>query len=150
MKIRKKTMILLVAVITFISGCLSLNVQAETINSDTYIIEYTDSVQPRGYYLAEGTSGIAKVSTYTMNATGVTTAARLCDVAVTVRVEKYLEDRDCWVYYTSWQTSNENAYTASISNTIYVDLGYFYRVVSTHTAGTETSSSSTNALWMGL
>ena len=105
-------------------------------------------VQPRGYYLAEGVSSISKTGTYTINATGVTTAARKCNVAVAVTVEQFRNDQ--WYYYTSWQTSNTNAYTASISKTIYVDLGYFYRVVSTHAAGTDGSSSFTNALWMGL
>ena len=106
------------------------------------------AAQPWGYYLAEGTSSISKTGTYTINATGVTTAARRCDVSVLVTVEQFRNDT--WYYYTSWQTSNSAAFTASISKTIYVDLGYFYRVVSTHGAGTDASSSFTNALWMGL
>ena len=105
-------------------------------------------VQPRGYYLAQGTSSISKTGTYTMNATGVTTAARDCTVSVLVTVEQFRNDK--WYYYTSWQTTKENASTAAISKTIYVDLGYFYRVVSVHGAETDSSSSATNALWMGL
>lgn len=117
-------------------------------NLNVYAVENNVS-HTRGVYLAEGNSSISKVSMYKINATGVTTAAKKCNVSVTVKVEKYLEDRG-WVYYTSWQTSNSNAYTAAISKTLTVDLGYFYRVISTHTAGTDTSSSATNAIWMGL
>lgn len=110
--------------------------------------ENESAIQPRGYYLAEGTSSISKTGTYTINATGVTTAARDCTVSVLVTVEQFRNDK--WYYYTSWQTTKENASTAVISKTIYVDLGYFYRVVSVHGAETDGSSSFTNALWMGL
>jgi len=144
---KKKVNILLLVLMIFVAGCFNLSVEAAAPTSEEYMSEST--IQPRGYYLAEGTSGITKVSTYKLNAMGDTTAARRCEVSVSVVVEKYLEDRG-WVYYTSWQTTNTNAFSASISKTIYVDLGYFYRVVSTHTAGTDTSSSFTNAIWMGL
>lgn len=117
-------------------------------NIDVKASNNESTVQPRGYYLAQGTSSISKTGTYTINATGVTTAARKCNVAVLVMVQQYRNDT--WYNYTSWQTSKEDAFTASISKTIYVDLGYYYRVVSVHGAETDSSSSATNALWMGL
>ena len=137
MKIKK--IISYALILIFIISLTNIDVKASNEGSN---------VQPRGYYLAQGTSAISKTGTYTINATGVTTAARKCDVSVLVMVQQYRNDT--WYNYTSWQTSKENASTVAISKTIYVDLGYFYRVVSTHGAGTDASSSFTNALWMGL
>lgn len=133
---------ILILMIVMLFSFVNIEVRANENNIDEV------SVQPRGYYLAEGTSSITKTGMYTISATGVTTAARKCNVSVMVTVQQFRNDK--WYNYTSWQVSNENAYTATISNTIYVDLGYYYRVVSVHGAETDSSSSSTNAIWMGL
>ena len=139
----------IVVVITIVTMIVSFDlIDAKANGNELSEIKSENTIQPRGYYLAEGTSAITKTGTYTINATGVTTAARKCNVSVMVTVQQFRNDT--WYYYTSWQTSNENAFTAAISKTIYVDLGYFYRVVSTHGAETDGSSSFTNAIWMGL
>ena len=147
MRIKEKIWIMMI-LIAMVANFFNIEVKASENNVNECEINIESVVQPRGYYLAEGTSSISKTGTYTINATGVTNAARKCDVSVLVTVEQFRNDK--WYFYTSWQTSKENAFAAAISNTIYVDLGYFYRVVSVHGAGTDSSSSFTNAIWMGL
>lgn len=143
-----KRIVYLLIVISIVSSFINIEVKAKEEIENGYTLTSESYIQPRGYYLAEGTSAITKTGMYTINATGVTTAARKCNVSVMVTVQQFRNDK--WYYYTSWQLSKENASTAAISNTIYVDLGYYYRVVSVHGAETDSSSSFTNAIWMGL
>ena len=109
---------------------------------------YTDS-QTRGVYLASGDSAISKINSYTIGAAGNTNAAIRCKVSVAVIVEKYDMERDLWLFVTSWTKTNENAFTAGISKSLIVDSGYYYRVRSSHYAGSDASSSCTNALYVG-
>lgn len=102
----------------------------------------------RGVYLASGDSAITKHSSYEIGASGVTTAAVRCDVTVIVIVERYNMQTDGWQFITSWTKENTNAFTAAISKSLIVDSGYYYRVRSLHYAGTDSSSSWTNALYV--
>lgn len=103
----------------------------------------------RGVYLASGDSGISKINSYTIGATGKTNATLKCDVSVTTIVERYNMETDRWAFITSWTKENTNAFTAIISKSLVVDSGYYYRVRSLHYAGTDASSSWTNALYVG-
>ena len=57
-------------------------------------------------------------------------------------------EKDAWQFITSWNQTNESAFTAAISKKLIVDSGYYYRVRCLHTAGTDSSSSWTNALYV--
>ena len=103
----------------------------------------------RGVYLATGSSSISKISSYQIGVGGITNAAIRCDVSVSVIVEKYNLERDIWGFVTSWRVTNENAFTAAISKSLIVDSGYYYRVRCLHYAGSDASSSYTNALYVG-
>lgn len=104
---------------------------------------------PRGVYLASGSSSVSKISSYQIGVGGITNAAVRCNVSVSVIVEKYNLERDIWGFVTSWRQTNENAFTAAISKSLTVDSGYYYRVRSLHYAETDSSSSCTNALYVG-
>lgn len=103
---------------------------------------------PRGVYLATGNSGITKISSYQIGASGRTNAAVRCDVGVVAIVERYNMQTDGWQFITSWKQENTNALSATVSKTLVVDSGYYYRVRSLHYAETDSSSSCTNALYV--
>lgn len=103
---------------------------------------------PRGVYLATGNSGITKISSYQIGASGRTNAAVRCDVGVVAIVERYNMQTDGWQFITSWKQENSNALSATVSKSLVVDSGYYYRVRSLHYAETDSSSSCTNALYV--
>lgn len=109
---------------------------------------YSDT-QTKGVYLASGDSAISKINSYTIGVAGNTNAAIRCKVSVSVIVERYNMDTDRWMFITPWTNTNENAFTAGISKSLVVDSGYYYRVRSLHYAGSDSSSSYTNALYVG-
>ena len=121
--------------------------------STSYLVESSElvgyAVIPRGIYLASGSSSISKQSSYQIGASGITNAAVRCDVSITTIVERYNLETDRWGFITSWTVEKENAFTAAISKSLIVDSGYYYRVRSLHYAGTDSSSSYTNALYVG-
>lgn len=103
---------------------------------------------PRGVYLLKGNSAITKISSYQIGAGGITNAAVRCNVAIITIVERYNMQTDGWQFITSWTQENSNALSAAISKTLVVDSGYYYRVRCLHYAGTDSSSSWTNALYV--
>ena len=105
--------------------------------------------QTRGIYLASGDSAISKISSYKIGAAGETTAATRCDVEVVVIVERYNMETDRWAFITSWTAAKEDALYVAISKSLVVDSGYYYRVRCLHYAGSDASSSCTNALYVG-
>lgn len=109
---------------------------------------YGHAVVSRGVYLASGDSAITKQSSYKIGASGLTTAAVRCNVAVIAIVERYNMQTDGWQFITSWKQENTNAFTAAVSKSLVVDSGYYYRVRSLHYAGSDSSSSCTNALYV--
>lgn len=104
--------------------------------------------QTKGVYLASGDSAISKINSYTIGVAGNTNATIRCKVSVSVIVERYNMEQDSWLFITSWTKTNENAFTAGISKSLVVDSGYYYRVRSLHYAGSDASSSCTNALYV--
>lgn len=115
--------------------------------TDSALIGYGE-LQTRGVYLADFCSIINKISSTKIGAGGITNAAVKCKVSVTSIVERKNSDGD-WERVTSWTQTNASALTAGVSKSLTVGTGYYYRVRSLHYAGTDGSSSYTNALWMG-
>jgi len=144
----------LVGIATF-SG-LKLPVMAEELEEDLDYSYFTAdnalfgyiAAQTRGVYLASGDSAISKISSYKIGAAGETTAATRCDVSLTVIVERYNMEADMWGFITSWTAEKEDALYVAISKSLVVDSGYYYRVRSLHYAGSDASSSYTNALYV--
>ena len=121
------------------------NVEFSTLLTEDALVGYI-IMQTRGIYLAEGYSVITDAGSGKIGCGGITNAAQRCKVSVNVIVEKKVSGS--WTRVTSWSASNTNALTVSISKTLAVGSGYYYRVRSVHTAGTDGSSSYTEGMWM--
>ena len=89
-----------------------------------------------------------KISSTKVGAGGVTNANVRCTVKVNAILEKK-NSSGTWVRVTSWLQTNENAYSAVVSKSVIVESGYYYRVRCYHYAGSDTSSSFTDALKIG-
>lgn len=114
------------------------------LNEDTLVGTTQD--QTWGIYLAEGNSYISKISSTKIGAGGDTMAARKCQVSVTAIVERLVNGN--WVRVTSWTSTTTSGYSATVSKSLTVATGYYYRVRSAHYAASDVSSSCTDALWM--
>ena len=156
---KKKVSALLLACMISVSGIWSSDfkvhaqedVQSENIDlsyfmGDTALIGYAD-LQTRGVYLVNGRSMISKISNTMIGVGGSTTAAEKCKVTITSIVERYVNGK--WARVTSWTATNENAIAVTLSKSLIVASGNTYRVRSSHYAGTDVSSSCTNALYVG-
>lgn len=103
-------------------------------------------ISTRGVYLVDGISVINDAGNNTVGAGGITSAARLCKVAVTAIVEKY--DNGGWERVTSMFNEKEDALSVFTSKYVKVSSGYYYRCRCTHYAGTDVGYSYTNSLRM--
>lgn len=121
------------------------NVELSEVWTDDAIVGYGQS-QTRGVYLLQGISVINNAGGGKIGCGGITEAAKKCKVHVATVVERKVNGS--WVRVTSWSATNASAYSVSISKTLSVASGYYYRVRSTHYASTDVSSSYTSALWM--
>lgn len=121
------------------------DVELSDIMTEDALIGYAES-QTWGVYLARGFSIINDAGSGKIGCGGITEAAVKCKVSVNVVVERKVNGS--WTRVTSWSSSNASAYSVSVSKTLSVGSGYYYRVRSTHTAGTDTGSSCTENLWM--
>lgn len=155
MKKRMLTMFLaIMTCVTFIWST-GADAKAEGIGEDVSFSELlTESalvgiaeLQSRGIYLAEGNSIINKISASKIGAGGSTIAAVKCKVSITSIVERL--DNGLWGRVTSWTSTTTSGYSASLSKSLTITRGYYYRVRSAHYASTDVSSSCTSALWMG-
>jgi len=154
---KKRVLSLLLAIMLCIVGMVNMKVDVEAevtsedvdmsvIETDSALIGYAQN-QTWGVYLSDGYSIINKMSPTKVGAGGATSA----NVKCTVKVNAILERKTAsggWARVTSWLQTNENAYTAIISKSVTVSNGYYYRVRSYHYAGSDTTSSCTNALYM--
>lgn len=153
---KQRLLAMLMAVALCFTCNLSLGIEAkaqdmgETISLSELMTE--DAIvgllemQTWGVYLADGYSMINKISSTKIGAGGVTNAAKKCKVSTTAIVER--QTSTGWARVTSWTTTVENGFTASVSKSLTVTTGYYYRVRCVHYASTDTSSSFTSALYM--
>lgn len=154
---KKRILSMLLVVLVCITGafnydiCVNAEGESEDIEmselmTEDALIGYAEN-QTWGVYLSSGQSIINKISSTKVGAGGVTNAAVPCTVKVTSILERKVDGS--WVRVTSWTQTNTNASYAMISKSVTVSSGYYYRVRSHHYAGTDTTSSYTNALWIG-
>lgn len=153
----RKMFSLLLAIMLCVVGVMNteVEVKAEVLSEDVElsVIETDDALighsqnQTWGVYYSDGYSIINKMSPTKVGAGGVTNAKVKCTVQVNAILERKTSSGS-WARVTSWLQTNENAYSAVISKSVTVSTGYYYRVRSYHTAGSDASSSCTNALYM--
>ena len=102
--------------------------------------------QTWGVYLLDGYSIINKISSTKIGAGGVTNAAKKCRVSTNAIVERL--SGGSWLRVTSWTTTVESGFSATVSKSLTVTTGYYYRVRCVHFAATDSSSSCTSNLYM--
>ena len=124
---------------------LEATVSYESLLTANALVGYTTS-QTRGVYLVEGSSIINDAGGGKIGAGGITTASMACSVSVNVIVERKVNGS--WVRQTSWTASKASSLFVNTGKTLSVASGYYYRVRCLHSAGTDSSSSYTGALWM--
>ena len=155
MKKKIIAMFLMIIIGFTVFGNVGLSVNAEENGEDISFSELVTEntligiaqLHTRGVYLAEGNSYISKISTTKIGAGGDTFAATKCKVSITSIVERS-SNGTSWGRVTSWTSTVASGYSASLSKSLTVTKGYYYRVRSSHYAGTDGSSSCTSALWM--
>lgn len=103
----------------------------------------------RGEHLQIGYSKIRKLEPGLIYAGGTTIGQHTCEsvkVAVVVERAKW-EDKE-WEVVDSWQKENADADLVSSSKRLEVEGGWYYRVVCTHSADGDMSSSATDGLYV--
>lgn len=156
---KKRMMSMVLAVMLCVTGVFYQGFDVRAEESDEVIRienDLTRAVKPdtdvanapvaRGVYLLEGNSFLNKISSTKMGCGGNTVAATKCTVRVSAIVERY-EDGG-WARVASWTTTTESGFSATVSKTLSVANGYYYRVRCVHYAATDASSSCTSSLWM--
>ena len=121
------------------------DVEMSEVWTDDALIGYAES-QTWGVYLLRGISVINNAGGGKIGCGGITEAAVKCKVSCSAIVEKKVNGS--WTRVTSWTTTNTSAYSATVSKTLSVASGYYYRVRCLHYASTDASSSYTDGLWM--
>lgn len=121
------------------------DVKLSEIWTQDALVGYATS-QTRGVYLLNGISIINDAGNNKIGCGGVTNAAIKCKVSVSAIVEKKVNGS--WTRVTSWTVTNASAYNVTASKTLSVGSGYYYRVRCLHYAGTDSSSSNTEGMWM--
>lgn len=148
---------ILMTLVLCVTGLMSLTeevkaeVESEDIDmsyllTDSTLFGYSNN-QTWGIYLSSGYSIINKISSTKVGAGGVTNAALKCTVRVTSILERKT-NTGSWARVTSWTQTNQNALSATISKSVTVSSGYYYRVSSHHYASSDTTYSGTDALWV--
>lgn len=101
---------------------------------------------PRGMYLQTGFSQISKAGDGLITAGGATYGQRVVDnISISVEVQKMTGGK--WKTYEMWSVDKKNDSVVMTSKNFEVEPG-MYRVVCIHSANTDSSSSSTNALYI--
>lgn len=168
--IRFKRTIIMATVSIFIMSCTSnaaeldnnsiLNNAVEFESSSksevTEIFDWNfgvqDEVVPYGTYFAFGRTGISKESSKSVYISGSTSCYETCNtVKVNVTLQKL--KNGSWCYVTERSHTEYNSTFSSVDDTISVDSGYYYRVVSVHSATkngkTETGSATSSSVYVG-
>lgn len=110
-----------------------------------------NGITPFGSYYAYGRCGVAKKNSTSVYITGDTECYVKCNtVKVNVTLQKL--KNGTWNYVTERSNTEYNSYSSLLSDKANVDSGYYYRVVSTHSATkngkTEVGSTATNSIYV--
>lgn len=153
---KRRIMAMLLAVMICVTGVFyqGFETRAEDMGEDldiSYLITEntlvgTTGAQTRGVYLLEGNSFINKQSSTKIGVGGSTVAAVKCKVSVTAIVERLVDGS--WERVTSYRATTTSGFSATVSKSLTVGTGYYYRVRCSHYAASDASSSCTSNLWM--
>lgn len=121
--------------------------------TEWFVWDFSDSdVMPLGDYFAMGKSTISKQSSTSAYISGTTECYEICPtVKVTTTLQRL--ENSTWKSVTSRSKTENNAGSAHVNDTISVKSGYYYRVISSHSATkngkTETGTTVTKSLYIG-
>ena len=149
----KKLMALLLVMTFAMTGIYAGNMEVQAaedyevsyMSLENALIGYMEN-QTRGVYLMDGYSSINDAGNGRIGCGGQTNAAKRCTVSANVVVERKVNGS--WVRETDFSKTSEYAVTVTVSRYLYVAGGYYYRARTMHYAGSDSSASSTDALWM--
>lgn len=132
---------------------LTHNDSAETTELFEWKFDNPESeVAPLGTYYATGHAGISKQSSKSVYVTATTDCYEKCDT-VTADVNLQRLEGNTWAYVTTRSKTGKNMGSVTVSDTITVKSGYYYRVVSVHSATKngkrEVGSASSHSLYIG-
>ena len=115
--------------------------ESESIGYDTKIT--------RGEDLLAGYSKCVRLNNGHLYVGGTTIETSTVEkIGLGVTIERAQEGDDSWVGYDSWIVREENADRISSNKELEVEGGYYYRVVCTHSANDDLSSSFTNGVFI--
>ena len=126
----------------------------EGVLDGSYLLHTEESIgyatgRTRGEDLLTGYSKIVRLGPGKIYAGGTTIAVNAVqEVGVSVIVERAQEGDTEWSYYDAWSKFNQNTDRVSSNRTLDVEGGYYYRVRSTHSAGSDMSSSFTDGVFI--
>ncbi len=115
------------------------------LSLENALVGYMEN-QTRGVYLLDGYSVINDAGNGRIGCGGQTNAAKRCTVTAIVTVEQKVNGS--WLNVSNFSKTSENALTVTASKYLYVAGGYYYRARTMHYAGSDSSASCTDALWM--
>lgn len=92
------------------------------------------TVSPRGFYLSDGMSCIARAGTKLINISGMTNATKICDkLTLALYVERSTSYATGYGTYKSFLFTANNVYQlAKEISSIPIERGYYYRVKGVH------------------
>ena len=109
-------------------------------------------VAPLGTYYAKGHAGISKVSSKSAYITARTDCYENCDTVV-AEVNLQRLEGNTWAYVTTRSKTGNNTGSVKVSDTVRVKSGYYYRVVSFHSATKngkrEVGSATSESIYIG-
>lgn len=149
---RKKIAITIVAVLLSLTvsggtGEVKAAANEQTISAKEECKLSEGIVQSKGQYLQSGSSSIGQIGSGKIKVSGTTIAQKVVSkIKISVTLERKVNGK--WVSYTSWNASDTNSYFLTTSKTLTVPKGYYYRVVSLHSANSDASYSNTNAIYV--
>ena len=136
---------------------LDNSVQIEETSSEVTEIfdwnfEETDEIAPLGEYYCSGTAKISKRSSTSVYIAGETRCYEVCPT-VTAKATLQQLKNSTWVNVATRSKTGSNVHTLIVGDTISVSSGYYYRVVSEHSATkngkTESEKVPTGSLYVG-
>ena len=154
----KKVIAMILTFVVFASFGMAGEMQVQATNElvcidGSYLLDDVEEsvgdmeISTWGYYLKSGSSTINKPAAGKIGVGGSTTAQRVVDkISVTVKVQRLVNGN--WQNYHTWMAEKTNAAYVSTSKTLTVPTGYYYRVVCSHYAASDTGYSYTDGLYI--
>lgn len=150
---RKKLIALLLVAAFSVAGVSASQMEVKAaedydvsyLSLENALVGYMEN-STRGVYLMSGYSSINDAGNDRIGCGGETNAAKRCTVTAAVVVEQKVNGS--WTRISSFSKTSENALSVTASKYLYVAGGYYYRARTMHYAGSDSSASCTNALWM--